>query len=736
MSDHRCGGGARSRLMTGAAQNTGAARTGVARGLAVSMLVAAGVGGCSSSPAYPTQLGERPGDGSVIAVQPRYPISSRDAAQNAADRASQQGAGRPGYPAYGAPSAAPAQAAVYGAPPAAPPPPADDEADDAPRPIPHSSVDSSDLPPPAPTAPPAGQPNGGPAPGEPQAISYGGGQIVFGTDSVGPPPLEFAAYHHRRHRAEPVPAAADTADASDSKPAAPRSKSRRHRRAAESDAVDAAPAATAADTPYQTIVRPGEKLAQVAERVHSSPSALTALNDLKHPRHVKPGTVLKIPYRYNYEVQKGDTLYTIAHRFDQDPQAIARLNGLKAVPTLQPGQSIDLPPTVEDTGKRDHAAASAPSPVAAPEKLAAAALRKAERHGRHRRAEATAVETASADTASPAPVASEETPRSRHARRRQEATLAAAAPPMASPPTPAPASEVHADAAEDAGRPSPRPYTSPVAGQAVAPSAATYAGVRPAAPVAGAVAGYGYRPAQTPPAPAVSYRTAAAPQPAYHAPAPAPTYRTPAPTPSTYAASPYAAPAYAARAPAVASDDTARVASLTPPRYAPTYPAGGFSPSLGRERPTAPALSAGALTPTEIAAAGRGRFVWPLRGQLISGFGDKGTGQHNDGVDIAAIAGSGVRAAAAGEVVYAGSSIPGFGNLVLVKHPGGWVTAYAHLDRIEVRMRDSVSQGEEIGLAGQTGAVDRPQLHFEVRYAPDPADKARPVDPALVLPGG
>ena len=62
--------------------------------------------------------------------------------------------------------------------------------------------------------------------------------------------------------------------------------------------------------------------------------------------------------------------------------------------------------------------------------------------------------------------------------------------------------------------------------------------------------------------------------------------------------------------------------------------------------------------------------------------------------------------------------------------------AYAHLQRLEVRMRDSVSQGQEIGLAGQTGTVDRPLLHFEVRYAADPAEKARPIDPMSVLPAG
>jgi murein DD-endopeptidase MepM/ murein hydrolase activator NlpD len=93
-----------------------------------------------------------------------------------------------------------------------------------------------------------------------------------------------------------------------------------------------------------------------------------------------------------------------------------------------------------------------------------------------------------------------------------------------------------------------------------------------------------------------------------------------------------------------------------------------------------------------------------------------------------------VRAAAAGEVVYAGDQVPGFGNLVLVKHADGWVTAYAHLDRTSVQMRQAVMQGQEIGEVGSSGGVSEPQLHFEVRYAPSPTDKARPVDPMLVLP--
>ena len=502
--------------------------------------------------------------------------------------------------------------------------------------------------------------------------------------------------------------------------AAKPSRRRRRGHAAAPDET-AAPVTTAADTPYQTVVKPGEKLSEVAERTHSSRDALVALNDLKHPKHVKAGTVLKIPYRYTYEVQKGDTLYTISKRFDQDPQAVARLNGLKTVPTLQPGQALALPPTAEDQGKRDHASAAEPVPVAAPEKLADKALRKAGRHGRHARA---AEETA---TASP-----ETEPQGRISRRhgRVAATYAAATPaPEVAPPAAAPPNRAAAEVAADASAPLTIP---PVPASAIA--SATPSATRPLPTASRSVAAASpTREHEAAPGPVSAVMAATAPASGYVGvrpyTAPAPRVAAAGPTPSTYTAPGYIAPGYAASA-------NSRVATLTPPRAMPGYPAGGFTPSLGRERPAAPTVSGAALTPGAIAAAGRGRFIWPMRGAVISPFGDKGAGEHNDGVDIAANPGTGVRAAAAGEVVYAGSSIPGFGNLVLVKHSGGWVTAYAHLERIEVRMRDSVAQGEEIGQAGQTGAVDRSELHFEVRYAPDPTDKARPVDPTLVLPAG
>lgn len=148
---------------------------------------------------------------------------------------------------------------------------------------------------------------------------------------------------------------------------------------------------------------------------------------------------------------------------------------------------------------------------------------------------------------------------------------------------------------------------------------------------------------------------------------------------------------------------------------------------------------AGARTASAVASSGiesgRGRFSWPVKGEVLSGFGPKGPGQRNDGVDIAAVDGEAVRAAAAGEVVYAGHDVPALGNLVAVKHTDGWVTIYANLQRITVHPRDRVGQGGQVGLAGASGAAARPQVHFEVRYAPSATDKARPVDPQLVLPG-
>ena len=130
--------------------------------------------------------------------------------------------------------------------------------------------------------------------------------------------------------------------------------------------------------------------------------------------------------------------------------------------------------------------------------------------------------------------------------------------------------------------------------------------------------------------------------------------------------------------------------------------------------------------------AGRGKFIWPLRGSVLSGFGPKEGGQRSDGLDISAPDGTPVVAAATGDVVYAGA-LPELGNLVLIKHEDGWITAYAHLSKTEVRIKDHVTQGQEVGQAGRSGSAAQSEVYFEIRYAPTPRDKARPVDPALLL---
>jgi len=109
------------------------------------------------------------------------------------------------------------------------------------------------------------------------------------------------------------------------------------------------------------------------------------------------------------------------------------------------------------------------------------------------------------------------------------------------------------------------------------------------------------------------------------------------------------------------------------------------------------------------------KFVWPVRGSIIEGFGGSKRGERNDGINIAAQEGAPIRAAAAGTVTYTGNELKGYGNLVLIRHDNGFVTAYAHAGSIRVSRGDVVTQGEVIGTAGETGDVDRPQLHFEIR---------------------
>ena len=120
--------------------------------------------------------------------------------------------------------------------------------------------------------------------------------------------------------------------------------------------------------------------------------------------------------------------------------------------------------------------------------------------------------------------------------------------------------------------------------------------------------------------------------------------------------------------------------------------------------------------------AGAGSFVWPVSGRVISNFGSTLAGERNDGINIATPLGTPIRASASGSISYAGNELKGYGNLVLIRHDNGYVTAYAHADRLIVERGDSVLKGQVIGYAGQTGDVETPQLHFEIRRGVTPVN--------------
>jgi murein DD-endopeptidase MepM/ murein hydrolase activator NlpD len=123
-------------------------------------------------------------------------------------------------------------------------------------------------------------------------------------------------------------------------------------------------------------------------------------------------------------------------------------------------------------------------------------------------------------------------------------------------------------------------------------------------------------------------------------------------------------------------------------------------------------------------------FRWPVRGRVIAGFGPKPSGQQNDGINVAVPEGTPIKAADDGVVAYAGNELKTYGNLVLVRHANGYVTAYAHASEILVKRDDPVKRGQVIAKAGQTGTVAAPQLHFEIRKG------STPVDPAPFLDKG
>lgn len=177
----------------------------------------------------------------------------------------------------------------------------------------------------------------------------------------------------------------------------------------------------------------------------------------------------------------------------------------------------------------------------------------------------------------------------------------------------------------------------------------------------------------------------------------------------------------------VAPPPTQQTGMPAPPTAAPTpKPVAGTGEiaALPPKKPSIPGSRISAPPPK----TGKG-FIWPLKGRVVSNFGAKDGGLRNDGINIQAPKGSPVRAAENGVVAYAGNEIRGFGNLLLIKHAGGYVTAYAHNDALLVRRGQKVTRGQKISTVGSSGNVAKPQLHFEIRKG------RRPRDPRTYLSG-
>lgn len=171
------------------------------------------------------------------------------------------------------------------------------------------------------------------------------------------------------------------------------------------------------------------------------------------------------------------------------------------------------------------------------------------------------------------------------------------------------------------------------------------------------------------------------------------------------------------------AEEPSRAPTTSETAPATTVPQGQPAPTA---TPELPEVAMPAAIPTPPARSG-GKFAWPLEGKVISPYGPTTDGLHNDGINIEAPSGAPIRAAENGVVAYVGNELRGFGNLLLIKHADGWVTAYAHTQSFLVKRGDRVTRGQEVARVGRSGNVDRPQLHFEIRKG------SRAIDPAEML---
>ncbi len=502
--------------------------------------------------------------------------------------------------------------------------------------------------------------------------------------------------------------------------------------------------------PKTHVVESGDALDAIARGMDSSRAELVEINKLKAPYHLKLGQKIKGPASTQkaYVVQQGDTMFSIAKRFNVTAAALAEENDLKASSAIKKGAKLVLPDGYKDKGpiKTTQVIPGTPAsqvaeaepeatPAPAPSRSTSAPSRVNRQMPTNEAPEPTTVSTTSVRAGGQV-ITVEGSPEI-HTVKSGETLTSIAKRFEVSVKDLADENDIKTTKALRPGQRIKGPPTDQKA--YVAQGEDTLAdvskrfnvSVKALASANGLRAGASLKKGQKIRLPS-----------GYHDKGPIRTTTT------------VTRPAPSEPSNSYAKVETPNTGPSSRPIYPSTPPTSGPvpytpSPSTSYPRPSAPIAaqpttpppssrpiieSAAAPTEAEIIASGKGKFAWPLRGEMISNFGVKGTGQRNDGLNIRAAQGTPVLAAADGEVAYAGNQVPTFGNLVLIKHADGWVTAYAHLSTTNVKMRQQIKQGEQIGAVGQTGGVTEPQLHFEMRYAPTVKDKAKPVDPNLVLP--
>jgi murein DD-endopeptidase MepM/ murein hydrolase activator NlpD len=195
----------------------------------------------------------------------------------------------------------------------------------------------------------------------------------------------------------------------------------------------------------------------------------------------------------------------------------------------------------------------------------------------------------------------------------------------------------------------------------------------------------------------------------------------------------------AAAAPAVVGAPPAQLGATAPSvpaqpapvhvAQAPTEPVQKARLASATETPAAAVEAAPSPVKAAEATGALPTFRWPVRGRVVAAYGAKTNGKANDGINVAVPEGTPVKAAEDGVVAYAGNELKGYGNLVLVRHSNGYVTAYAHASQLLVKRGETIKRGQVIAKSGQSGEAGSPQLHFEIRKG------STPVDPLKFLSG-